>query len=64
MSTAYDITSFVSDADAQLYRELAPESAAKVRVIPNKFPTGNMRTGYGKLETVSNEGSRSYSAID
>ncbi len=40
MSTQYDITSFVSDADAALYRQLAPESADKVRVIPNGVDTG------------------------
>ena len=39
MSAQYDITSFVSDADAALYRGLAPESAAKVRVIPNGVDT-------------------------
>jgi len=39
MSARYDITSFVSDADAQLYRELAPEVAGKVRVIPNGVDT-------------------------
>lgn len=39
MSQQYDITSFVSDADAALYRQLAPESAAKVRVIPNGVDT-------------------------
>jgi len=39
MSAQYDITSFVSDADAALYRQLAPESAAKVRVIPNGVDT-------------------------
>jgi sugar transferase (PEP-CTERM/EpsH1 system associated) len=39
MSKAYDVTSFVSDADAELYRTLAPESAAKVRVIPNGVDT-------------------------
>jgi polysaccharide biosynthesis protein PslH len=35
MSERYDITSFVSENDAALYRRLAPESAHKVRVIPN-----------------------------
>ncbi len=39
MSAQYDITSFVSDADAALYRQLAPESAAKVRVLPNGVDT-------------------------
>ena len=39
MSRAYDVTSFVSDADAALYRTLAPESAQKVRVIPNGVDT-------------------------
>lgn len=38
-SVRYDITSFVSDADAALYRRLAPEVAAKVRVIPNGVDT-------------------------
>ena len=39
MSAAYDITSFVSDADAALYRGLAPEVAERVRVIPNGVDT-------------------------
>lgn len=39
MSRVYDITSFVSDADAQLYQQLAPESAGRVRVIPNGVDT-------------------------
>jgi sugar transferase (PEP-CTERM/EpsH1 system associated) len=39
MSAQYDITSFVSDADAALYRQLAPEVAGKVRVIPNGVDT-------------------------
>ncbi len=39
MSAQYDITRFVSDADAALYRQLAPESAAQVRVIPNGVDT-------------------------
>jgi sugar transferase (PEP-CTERM/EpsH1 system associated) len=39
MSAQYDVTSFVSDADAALYRHLAPESAAKVQVIPNGVDT-------------------------
>ncbi|MDE2370336.1 MAG: TIGR03087 family PEP-CTERM/XrtA system glycosyltransferase [Burkholderiales bacterium] len=39
MSQAYDVTSFISDADADLYRRLAPESAARVRVIPNGVDT-------------------------
>lgn len=39
MSSVYDVTSFVSDADAALYRQLAPESAAKVSVIPNGVDT-------------------------
>jgi sugar transferase (PEP-CTERM/EpsH1 system associated) len=39
MSAAYDITSFVSDADAALYRRLAPEVAERVRVIPNGVDT-------------------------
>jgi sugar transferase (PEP-CTERM/EpsH1 system associated) len=39
MSRAYDVTSFVSEADAALYRELAPESADKVRVIANGVDT-------------------------
>ena len=40
MSRIYDVTSFVSQADAELYQRLAPESAAKVRVIPNGVDTG------------------------
>lgn len=39
MTGVYDVTSFVSDADAALYRGLAPESAAKVQVIPNGVDT-------------------------
>ena len=39
MSRAYDVTSFISDADAALYRQLAPESAQRVRVIPNGVDT-------------------------
>lgn len=39
MSAHYDITSFVSDADAALYQRLAPEIAHKVRVIPNGVDT-------------------------
>jgi sugar transferase (PEP-CTERM/EpsH1 system associated) len=39
MSGVYDITSFVSDADAALYRQLAPELSDKVRVIPNGVDT-------------------------
>lgn len=39
MSEVYDVTSFVSDGDAELYRRLAPESAQKVRVIPNGVDT-------------------------
>lgn len=38
-SALYDITSFVSEADAALYRTLAPESAHKVRVVPNGVDT-------------------------
>ena len=39
MSAQYDITSFISDADAQLYQRLAPEVAARVRVVPNGVDT-------------------------
>ena len=39
MSAHYDVTGFVSEADAKLYRELAPEVADKVRVIPNGVDT-------------------------
>lgn len=39
MSRSYDVTSFISDADAALYRQLAPESAAKIKVIPNGVDT-------------------------
>ena len=39
MSATYDITSFVSEADAALYRQLAPEAADRVRVIPNGVDT-------------------------
>ena len=34
MSRVFDVTSFVSDADAALYKQLAPDVAEKVRVIP------------------------------
>jgi len=40
MSKAYDTTTFVSEADAALYRTLAPESAHKVGVVPNGVDTG------------------------
>jgi sugar transferase (PEP-CTERM/EpsH1 system associated) len=39
MSAQYDITSFVSDADARLYQRLAPEVAERVRVVPNGVDT-------------------------
>lgn len=39
MSRAYDVTSVITDAEADLYRSLAPESAHKVRVIPNGVDT-------------------------
>jgi sugar transferase (PEP-CTERM/EpsH1 system associated) len=38
-SAAFEATSFISDADAALYRQLAPECAARVRVIPNGVDT-------------------------
>ncbi|MBU6261144.1 MAG: TIGR03087 family PEP-CTERM/XrtA system glycosyltransferase, partial [Burkholderiales bacterium] len=39
MSQAYDVTAVISDAEAELYRRLAPEAAARVRVIPNGVDT-------------------------
>lgn len=40
MSGVYDVTSFISDADAALYRRLAPAVGQRVRVIPNGVDTG------------------------
>ena len=45
MSAQYDITSFVSDADAALYRQLAPEIAERVRVVPNGVDTDYFSPG-------------------
>jgi polysaccharide biosynthesis protein PslH len=39
MSRAYDVTSFISEADAALYRQLAPDVGAKVQVVPNGVDT-------------------------
>ena len=38
-SAAFDVTSFISDADAALYRQLAPEVGQRVQVIPNGVAT-------------------------
>ena len=38
-SAAFDVTSFISDADAALYRQLAPEVGQRVQVIPNGVDT-------------------------